>query len=158
MRKVEHRRVRSSCFFARSLCRHALEYVQRPTGSCKMRRKFFFSPPLGKNLNIIGKLKACHWSLRVSLLETGSPRPLKKLAQLFFVLPPLGQNLNISEILKACHWSLRVSLLETDRQSEAVNFFWRCHPLLLVTGVSVIPNIHSLTRYCEWYSWGRERI
>ena len=27
-----------------------------------------------------------------------------------------------------------------------------CHPLLLVMGVTIIPDIHSLARYCERYS------
>ena len=29
-----------------------------------------------------------------------------------------------------------------------------CHPLSLVMEVTMIPNMHSLTRYCERYSWG----
>ena len=45
----------------------------RPTESCKVRRDFF-SPPLGKSLNMIDKWKAYHWSIRGALLETARGR------------------------------------------------------------------------------------
>ena len=34
------------------------------------------------------------------------------------------------------------------------NVYWPCHPLPLVMGVPMIPNIHFLTRNCERYSRG----
>ena len=69
------------------------------------------------------------------------------------VSPPLlGKARVLLTMLKACHWSVRVSLMETARGG---NLFWPCHPLPPFTGVTVIPSIPSLTRYCQRYSWER---
>ena len=47
--------------------------------------------------------------------------------------------------MKACHWSIRVPLLETTRGRSF--YFWPCHPIPLLMGVTLMPTIHSLTRY-----------
>ena len=71
-----------------------------------------------------------------------------------FFFAPAGKNPEYyCKKLKASHWPIRVLFLETARGHY---FFWPCHSLPLVMGVTMIPNIHSLTRYCERRSWGRQ--
>ena len=86
----------------------------RPTGSGKMRRFFFFSPPLGKSLNIVETIEG------LSLVDT--------------------------------------SFAPRDSAKPVFFFFLPCHPLPLLMRVTMIPNIHSLTRYCQRYSWAREFV
>ena len=69
---------------------------------------------------------------------------------------PLGKSLNIIEEIEG------LSLVDTsfaprDSPRPAI-FLWPCHRLPLVMGVTMILNIHSLTRCCERCLWGREIV
>ena len=60
-----------------------------------------------------------------------------------FFSPPLGKSQNVIEKNEG------LSLVDTNfapRDSPPVTFFGPCHPLLLVMGFTMIPNIHYLTR------------
>ena len=72
MLNVEHRRVRSSIFFREIFYRHALEHSNRFVQNAAL----FFSPPPGESPNFIEKMKACNWSILVSLAPRDNPWPL----------------------------------------------------------------------------------
>ena len=82
-----------------------------------------------------------------------SNRFVQNVAQLFFS-PPLGKSLNTIEEYEG------LSLIDTSfappRGSPRPLKYCPCHPLPLVMGVSMIPNIHPLTGYCKRHSPGRE--
>ena len=51
-----------------------------------------------------------------------------------------------------------VDMSFAPRDSPKPVFFWALSPPSTSHGVNMIANIHSLIKYCERYSWGREFV
>ena len=118
--------------------RNALEHLQPVHAKCGA----IFFAPIGQCLNNIGKMKAWHWSIRVSLLD--------KMRRNFFA-PSWTKPEQYWKKWRPVIGRYRFSPGDSPR---LLYFCVGSHPLPLVMGGSMIPNIHPLTRYCDWHSWG----
>ena len=70
------------------------------------------------------------------------------------ISPPLGKRMNIIEKVEGL--SLVDASFAPRDSPRPLKKNWLCHPPPVVMGVSMIPNIHPLTGYCERHSWGRK--
>ena len=84
------------------------------------------------------------------------PQPVraKRRAQLHISLA-LGKSLNITEKID-CLSLVDTSFAPRDSPRQTKLTMSTSHPLSLAMGVSMIPNSHPFTRYCERHSPGRD--